>query len=426
MAKAAAILNIILITFTMFLTPAYSEDAIQDDSGILNRERLTGDWGGFRNSLETAGITIDAMYKGEVWGSAVNGRSESCYTDNIDLTGLFELENLVGVDNTNLFIHVLGNNGKNIADYAGAGQGISNIAAYNTWKIFQLYLETSFFNNRLNMLVGMYDLNSQFDCKVVNQLFINPSHGIGVDWSQSGENGPSIFPTASFGLRIRYSPVDNTYIQLSALDGVAGDPNRPNGTHIVFNDNDGLLTAVEAGFTKGNKTCALPGNEKHKNEPYTKLALGYWHYTDSYSHIVSGIYNQGLYLIFEQDLFLSSFDNCNGLSLVARAGVADAKVNQFDFYFGGGLVYRGVFQESCPDELGVSFASAHNSGQYRETAKTEGRTVLPFEHIFELTYKYYLTPALALQPDFQYVIDPCNSDTGDDALLFGLRLIAAF
>lgn len=420
------LIQFFIICFTLF---SFNTLNSQNLSGIntewLERDKITGDWGGLQTQLEENGVDLNAAYKGEYWGiHPVNDQYKSCYTDNFDITGDFDLEKLIGLSNTHFFMHGLGNHGENIADYAGTAQGISNIAAYNTWKLFEIYFETSFFDNKLNVLAGMYDLNSQFDCKTVNQLFINPSHGIGLDWSQSGENGPSIFPTSSLGLRIKYSPIDHAYIQYSVLDGVPGDPDNPGGTRIILNENDGLLSAWEIGYTKGCKACT-ENNAMESTEPYSKFAIGYWYYTDNYRHLVTGVTNWGAYLLIEQDLYNEQGSPQQGLTLESRIGIADENSNQFDFYFGAGLIYTGLIKGRDDDELGFSVASAHNGFAYLNNLETEGNSYIKsFEHVLELTYKYNVGPALAMQPDLQYVIDPCHANSNN--LVFGMRFIAIF
>jgi len=41
---------------------------------------------------------------------------------------------------------------------------------------------------------------------------------------------------------------------------------------------------------------------------------------------------------------------------------------------------------------------------------------------FELTYAAQITPALALQPDLQYIIHPGGDSSLGDALAIGLRI----
>ena len=74
-------------------------------------------------------------------------------------------------------------------------------------------------------------------------LFVNPAHGIGTDFSQSGSNGPSIFPVTSLALRLQYRASASTSLRLAVLDGVPGDPDRPGHTAIKLGGGDRALLA---------------------------------------------------------------------------------------------------------------------------------------------------------------------------------------
>src|SRR4029078_10769706 len=95
--------------------------------------------------------------------------------------------------------------------------------------------------------LGLSSLRSEFDVFETASLFLQSSHGIGVDYAQSGLNGPSIFPTTSTAARLRYNPTRRTPALFALLDGLAGDPNDPHGTQIIGRRSDGVLLASEAG-----------------------------------------------------------------------------------------------------------------------------------------------------------------------------------
>ena len=80
-----------------------------------------------------------------------------------------------------------------------------------------------------SLLLGLYDLNSEFDVIETAGLFLNSSFGIGAEYGSSGRNGPSIFPATSFGARLSGQPVQSLFIRGAVLDGVPGDPPPPEG-----------------------------------------------------------------------------------------------------------------------------------------------------------------------------------------------------
>ena len=110
--------------------------------------------------------------------------------------------------------------------------------------------------------------------------------------------------------------------------------------------------------------------------------------------------------------------------MFGRVGYADSKVNQFDSYFGGGLVYTGLFSEE--DMAGVSVAAVHNGSEFRKAQLNEGTKADKSEIVVELTYNTSITSWLAVQPDFQYVINPGMDPGLDDALVFNTRFEVSF
>ena len=113
------------------------------------------------------------------------------------------------------------------------------------------------FQDRLSILAGLYDLNSEFDVIENAGLFLNSSHGIGADFAQSGENGPSIFPSTSLTARLKIQPFKHFYIQAAALDGIPGNPDVDHGTHVHLGDGDGTLLTLETAWF--SDTCTEKG-----------------------------------------------------------------------------------------------------------------------------------------------------------------------
>jgi porin len=49
-------------------------------------------------------------------------------------------------------------------------------------------------------------VDSKFNITESSDVLLHPAFGTAPELAQSGRNGPSIFPTTSFGARIRYQP----------------------------------------------------------------------------------------------------------------------------------------------------------------------------------------------------------------------------
>ncbi|MEQ9451282.1 MAG: carbohydrate porin [Pseudomonadales bacterium] len=355
------------------------------------------------------GLQLDMVYTGE-WAQVQGGIEDgNTYLDNVDLILEGDLEQLWGWQNSTFRLYVLGNQGGSPSSYAGDLQTVSNIDAPDTWKLYEIWYQRSWRAGAHSLRVGLYDFNSEFDVLATAGLFINSSFGIGAEIAQSGENGPSIFPTTSLALRMAVSNEAGYYAQAVVMDGVPGDPEQPHGTHVRLDGDDGLMLAAEVGHLDST----------------SKLALGSWRYTrdvkrDASEEVIRAEDNWGIYALGESDLY-SEQDPAQGLAGFLRYGVAEQSINQLQNYVGLGLVYTGLFAHRDQDQFGLAAASAGLSRAYRRQQQALGETPAKRETTIELTYRAQITSWLALQPSYQYVVDPGGLETINNASVFLLR-----
>lgn len=366
---------------------------------------LTGDWRGARRSLEDAGVSTEFVYKFDIMGNASGGIEKGVRgLDNFDAIFTFDGEKIAGVKGLSAKIYLLNNfGGHPDEDLVGSAQDVNNIEVSRaTGKLYTAYIEQNLLDDRLSFLLGLYDYNSEFYVTESSALFLHNTFGVGTDASQSGQNGPSIFPFISAGGRIRVTPAEATYIQVAILDGVPGDVDRLRGTHIDFDEGDGWLVAGETGYAPNG----------------AKIAVGGWYYTEKLDHqALAGVRkrSRGAYIIGEKQL-------SEDLTAFARFGVASGGVNQFDYAWSAGIVYTGLELLPAYDagQLGFGVTRAHNSSAYKQAAATPANDA---ETSFELTYSDKITPWLSVQPDIQYVVNPGTDKALDDALVLGVRII---
>ena len=327
----------------------------------------------------------------------------------------------------------LGNNGGDPSETdIGDFQVVSNIEAPDTWKLFEAWFQQNFFGDRISLLIGLIDLNGQFDVIETASLFLNSSHGIGPDFSQTGANGPSIFPTTTLGTRAKLKPLDFFYVQGGVWDAVAGDPDDHTGTEFDWNKDEGLLVVAELGLVLGEENTQL------KDLPYGKYALGAWIYTSQFEDLTLTLPdptdeeeeiplmhdgNKGIYALAEQRVFSEKEDDNQGLSVFIRLGWANPDFNDISLYTGGGLVYTGLIPSRNEDQIGVAVAAAHVGNKFKQAVLDEDEILVKDEEVnLELTYRSQILPWLAVQPNFQWVINPGFDPTLKDAWVFGTPL----
>jgi len=367
-------------------------------------------------------LDVSVVYTADTWHNAGGGlRKGWRYLDNLDVTLNVDAERAFGWRGATFFLYGLYNNGQSLSDeLVGDLQVVSNIdAGVQAARVYEAWIEQRLMDDRLSLKAGLYDLNSEFDTTESGGLFLNSSHGIGPDFSQSGENGPSIFPVTSLAFRAEYSFSDTLLLRAAVLDGVPGDPDRPRRTAVKLSSDDGALLVAELNYL----------------DERTKVAVGSWRYTAKFEDLVATAEtgepverrgNGGAYVLAERKLARETADDAQGLSSWVRLGFADERFNPVGRYVGGGLVYTGPFAGRDEDQLGLAFSRVRFGARYREAAAIAGEPVGRGETNVELTYRTAVAPWLTLQPDVQYVINPSGVPGRRDALVLGIRTELGF
>jgi len=415
-----------------------------------NAQTLTGDWGGARTRMSERGLSTGLLYTGDVLANLSGGTSRSAkYMDNIDLRFAFDLGKFAGWRGATALVHVISDQGSGLnAHNVHSFMGVDNIEVNtNTTKLYQAWIEQRAFDGRLSALAGVYAVNSEFDVIESSAVLLHPAFGTTAVLAQSGRNGPSIFPTTAFGTRVKYQPNPAIYAQMAVLDGVPGDPNNPQGTHIRLRRGDGAFLIAEIGLSPARlETAVAPDRsrrgaarprerEQTEQAPISKVALGYWEYTARLPDLtdVDSAGNplrrrsKGAYLLAEQTLYREPQDAQQGLAAFASYAVAERNVNRIDYSLTAGLRYKGLLPGRDDDVLALGIARAHASAKFRQVLSLEtGAPTASAETAIELTYRVQLRPWFALQPVIQRIARPGFGAASGTAWIAGLRTEVAF
>jgi porin len=346
---------------------------------------------------------------------------------------------LVGVPGMTLFVEGLNVHGGHPSRFAGDAQGVSSLEGPSGWTLEEAWIQQNLADDHLSILIGRYDLNTEFYRLQSAGLFLNGSFGVGPEFSQSGSGGPSIFPDTSVGARIAWKPRRSMVFRTAILDGVPVD--RPDGAKL-FAHGDGLLLVAEGAYlfrpTPGDspRHPHLRLGRVARLPPYTtKIALGTWHYTAKYSDLsktssdgqaVRHKGSSGAYLLADMTLYADPEQPARRLSVFGQFGIGDARVNHFARYTGAGMVMTGPLKARPSDELGVAIAVAYNGAHFTAQQTAAGRSVGSAEATLDCTYLAPLTSRLALQPDLQYVFHPGTDRSRKNALVALLRFELSF
>ena len=384
-------------------SPALADGDMQPQEQTPKNQTLSHTHAGSETKPLQDAVLVDVAYVFDVWTSVSGGIDEGTrYIDNLDLVVEADMERLVGWNGATVLVYGLYNNGNSFSELAGDAQVVSNIeTGVEALRLYEFWINQQI-GDRASIKVGLYDLNSEFDVLESSGLFVGSAHGIGTDIAQSGENGPSIFPLTSLAARLEVEVANGFKVRAAVLDGVPGDPDRPKRTAVKLGDNDGALLIAEGELTSGS----------------SKLLFGHWRYTEEFE-TWSGLMddgNAGWYLRGETRLLSESGDSAQGLDVFARLGIAEGRINPFGSFVSGGLTYTGPFAGRVEDQLGIAFATAVVSDDFKAATPS-----LDHETAFELTYRAPITPWLTLQPGLHYVVNPSAAPGVADAVAVTLR-----
>lgn len=402
-----------------------SAEVLPAAEALASRNALTGDWDGRRAAWAERGVVIGIDHFGDLTTVVDGGEERGSYYAGLVEVGLeFDLATVLGWPDTRALVLGVGTFGRDPGDGAGSIHAPSNLANVPTGTLLEAWLERDFFSGRLALLGGLYAVDSEFDVKESAGVFMNGGFGSGLELSETGLNGPCVYPATCLGVRARYQPDDAGYVQFAVLDGGAGDADQPRGLQIDLDGDDGLFVIGETGFQRS----AEAGR-------FLRAALGAWHYTTEFEDITQpgapapmrtsdGTY--GVYALLEGSLYGEPGRAVQGLSGFMRIGFADQTVNPIGRYAGAGLVYTGLLPARDEDVLGLGVSAGFLGRDFRDARARAGTPVQSRELVLELTYWMPVLPWFNLQLDAQYISNPAADPALANATLFGLRYQITF
>lgn len=357
----------------------------------------------FRSSL-AEGLNFSAEYTADVLTVVSGGLSTgSEYLDKLDLELDIDVGRTWESGSGRIFAHGLYNNGATFsAERVGDLQVVSNIDAARAWRLFELWFEVG--SADWTVKTGLYDLNSEFDVNETGAIFLNSSHGIGAEFGQTGQNGPSIFPVSSVAIRGAIH-VDSITARIAVLDAVPGNPDDASSNRVALDDDDGILTVAELDLSYSRSA---------------RLWLGYWRYSAEFERPYaagSSRGNDGWYIGNESSFQLGS----RAAAWFVRFGMANEDLNSLSSYIGVGAVISGPFAARPADQLGFAVASARGGDPYRDYLDRTGAGAGRRETSWELTYQLQLNGHLLIQPNIQYVQNTSVATLLDDVWVVGCR-----
>jgi porin len=345
-------------------------------------------------------LQLSAVYTGEAWRNLQGGlRRGSVYLENLELAADLDAEHAVGWRGASVHVSGFHNDDSTLSGaYVGDLQSVSGKDAPGKTRLYEAWVRQAI--GRSSVKGGVVDLNSEFSVTRTALVFVNGAQGLGLDLTQAGREGPSVFPQTGLGL-IGEAPVDgHWWLKLGVFDG------RPDGGRLRIDAEDGALVI---------------GELAHEASDEMRFATGIWLHTGRFERMDLPLQRRasvGAYVVAERPLARFADRSLDGF---ARLGVADGKVEEIGISYAAGVVLRGRLLGLEDERLGLGVTAAENGRPFRRARAAAGTPVDRAETAIELTYRAQLRPWLAVQPDVQYVINPGTDPARRNAFVAGLR-----
>jgi porin len=395
--------------FMDFNTVSVSQFALPYSNPRQNNsflDKATGNWGGARDKLKKAGISIDAELVLEGFRNFMGGlnssRTVGAYT--LDLSMTLDTDKLLGWPGGTFYIDFEDHEGKNPSDLlVGDLQIFDKLNSSPYVQIFEAWYEQKLFEDRLRIKVGKVDTNTEFSVTDNGLDFLNSSTQV----------SPTCFlmpttPDPMPGLNVFFTP-NQTYF---ASFGIYYANRSEHFGVIRGTPQDAQLSDFGA-FLIGEGGIKWDSSILFEHDGNFKI--GAWKHTGTFTTFDNSEQNgtDGFYAIFNQTLSQppGAEKDGPGIRMFLDGGQTHRNINAINQHIGGGLTWTGLLPERPEDILGFSPQFAHISD--------EAGLPQSYELALETFYKVQLTKWAAVQPDLQYIVNPGGQYP--DALVLTIR-----
>jgi porin len=158
---------------------AQPADQAPAPTGLWDRSNLLGDMGGLRTLLGDHGITLGLQETSEFYGNFSGGANKGVAYDGATLFGLgVDTEKAFGLKGGQFNVSALQIHGHGItAANLDTAQTISGVEASATTRLWELWYQQSFLNDKFDVKVGQQSLDQEFLVTEYGGTFVNATFG---------------------------------------------------------------------------------------------------------------------------------------------------------------------------------------------------------------------------------------------------------
>jgi len=402
----------------------FSTTAAVADEGLWSRQTLTGDWGGFRATLEERGIRLYGSYAGEVVGNLSGGiRRGTIYESLVELDAAVDLDKLVGWKGATFFANTWIVQGRGPStNYIGTFNSVSGIEADRSARLHNLWLQQETEDKRFSLRLGQLAADDEFFISDTAVPFFHSTFSWPTAVSFNMPSGGPAAPFATPGVRIK-AVLSDRFSLLAAVFN--GDPTGAGLGLIGNRDRSGLAFRLNSDPLFIVEGAYATGSEKSEPDLPLTLKLGGWAHSGRFAdqrfdtqgrsladpastgNAAQRKGNFGLYFVADKTLWRDGEGPSIGSFF--RLGWSPKDRNLVGWYADAGVTYQG-FRSGDLIGFAVSYTRIGDNARAldRDAVGFSGvnRVRRDDETVLEATYLAKLTPWWSLQPAIQFIRHP--------------------
>ncbi len=370
-------------------------------------DKLTGDWGGARTSLEDTGVTPFLYYDSIIASNVSGGISTGGeFAGQIYAGADLDLEKLVGWQGAMLKVSMVDRHGDSVSNEVGGIYDPMCIYGGQVTYLYQLFIEQQI-GDAWSLKFGRVSADNDFAK--------SPLYGYSLSTAINGpiratllENSLTSFPYAVWGARLKYQPCEEHQFQLGAYQiGDSMWDYTEHGTDFSFRSDDGVSLIAQYDWR--------PDFNGRDARVFAGVINSFFDFTDfdgagETDHLFRAYIHGEVEII--DDLTLFGMATWSPHDEVAKTPVQ----------LSCGANIKGLIPGRENDHTMAFITYGSISGDYADSVGAD----LDYEMVYELGHRVQLTPAFYVQPSVQYVQRPGGSGDIDDAVVLGAWVGAAF
>jgi porin len=400
---------------------------------------LTGEWGGVRSYLRSAGVYFNIEYTSDTASNVKGGPDRHTeYADQIKFRLMLDLDRLLSIPNATFKATITDRNGNSLS----SPQQLDTLELVQesygrgeTWILTEFWYGQTFLDQAFDWKFGRMSIGDEFayfPCNFMNVTFCGAAPGSFVsNWYDP--------PIGQLGTRVRLAIDGFGYLETG---GYEINPNYLIQRYAFTLGNvpgaTGAMIPIEVGWLPKMAGGQLQGSYK----------VGGWYDTSHAQDVVensqglpllldggkplSRVGRYGTYVTLQQQLtHAPGVSEKQGLGGFFNATFTDRRTATIDNQIAAGLVYTGMFASRPLDDIEVAIGRTHVNPRVTqvEILQNEARLgpvgVQTSEYESEVDYSLHATRWLILRPNLQYIHQPGGISQRTDDIVVGLKVVAS-